>query len=64
VPVFVGVGDNDPYALAGARALNKALAAAGARALTFKEYPGVEHLAIVREALPDAFAVFDGVAGK
>ncbi|WP_439626658.1 dienelactone hydrolase family protein [Gemmata sp.] len=64
VPVFVGVGDKDPYALAGARGLNAALAAASAKALTYKEYPGVEHLVIVREALPDAFAVFDRAAAK
>jgi dienelactone hydrolase len=64
LPTFVGVGDKDSLALAGARALNKALTAANAKAVTYKEYPGVEHLVIVREALPDAFAVFDKVAGK
>lgn len=64
LPVFVGVGDKDSLALTGARALNKALTAAGAKSVTYKEYPDVEHLVIVREALPDAFAVFDAVAGK
>ena len=38
--------------------------AGGAKAVTYKEYPGVEHLVVVREALPDAFAVFDAAAGK
>jgi predicted esterase len=61
LPVFVGVGDKD-FALAGARSLNKALTAAGAANATYKEYPGLEHLVIVREALPDAFAVFDKAA--
>jgi predicted esterase len=64
LPVFVGVGEKDGLALAGARALNKALAGGGAKAATYKEYPGVEHLVIVREALPDAFAAFDRAAGK
>lgn len=64
LPTFVGVGDRDSLAVTGARALNKALAAAGAKRLTYKEYEGVEHLVIVREALPDAFAVFDDAARK
>jgi len=60
-PLFVGVGEKDGIALAGARGLNKALAA-GAKNLTYKEYPDVEHMVIVREALPDVFAVFDRAA--
>lgn len=62
LPVFVGVGDKDTIGLGGARSLNKSLA--GAKNLTYKEYPGVEHLVIVREALPDVFVLFDRVAGK
>ena len=61
LPVFIGVGDKD-FALAGARALYKALADGGAKNATLKEYPGVEHMVIVREALPDVFAVFDARA--
>jgi predicted esterase len=57
LPLFVGVGDKDALALTGARALNKALG--GAQNLTYKEYPNVEHMVIVREALPDVFAAFD-----
>jgi pimeloyl-ACP methyl ester carboxylesterase len=64
LPTFVGVGDKDSLALGGARSLNKALTAANAKAVTYKEYPDVEHLVIVREALPDAFAVFDAAARK
>ena len=55
LPVFVGVGDKD-FALKTAKNLNTALDKAKAK-VTFKEYPDVEHLVIVREALGD---VFDG----
>jgi predicted esterase len=60
LPVFIGVGDKD-FALGGARGLNKALAAAGAKAITYKEYPNIEHLVIVREALPDVFNSWDAL---
>ena len=53
LPVFVGVGEKDTLALNSARSLRKALADAGAKAVTYKEYAGAEHLVIVREALPD-----------
>jgi predicted esterase len=59
LPLFVGVGSKD-FALRGAKSLSKALADAGAKRATFKEYPELEHLMIVREALPDVFAIFDG----
>ena len=61
LPVFVAAGEKD-FGLGMARALNKVLTAGGAKAVTYKEYPGVEHLLIVREALPDVFALFDTVA--
>lgn len=61
LPVFVGVGDKD-FALGGAKALHKSLVAGGAKAAAYKEYAGVEHMVIVREALPDVFAVFDRAA--
>lgn len=63
LPTFVGVGTAD-FAAAGGRSLGKALTDAGAKKVTVKEYAGVEHLVIVREALPDVFALFDKVAGK
>ena len=62
LPVFVGVGTAD-FALKSSRSLVKALADGGARRVTSKEYPDLEHLVIVREALPDVFAMFDGVGG-
>ena len=62
VPLFIGVGEKDGVALAGARALNKSLV--GAKSLTYKEYPNIEHMVIVREAQPEVFAVFDRAAGK
>lgn len=61
LPVFIGVGSED-FALAGSRKLRDDFAAAGAKAVTFKEYPGLEHLVIVREALPDVFVMFDPLA--
>ena len=61
LPLFVGVGSKD-FALRGAKALHKSLAAAGAKRATFREYPDLEHLLIVREALPDVFAGFDEAA--
>ena len=58
LPLFVGVGEKD-FALAGARSLNKALTAGGAKRVTYKEYPDLEHLLVVRESLADVFALFD-----
>jgi predicted esterase len=57
LPAFVGVGEKDALMLAAVRGLNKALAGS-AKKLTYKEYPHVEHMVIVREALPDVFEVF------
>jgi len=59
--VFVAAGEKD-FGLAPAKSLHKTLASGGAKNATFKEYPGVEHLLIVRAALPDAFAAFDTAA--
>lgn len=61
LPLFIGVGEKDTLALTTARGLNKSLVASGAKKVSYKEYP-VEHMMIVREALPDAFALFDRVA--
>ncbi|MEY4672563.1 MAG: hypothetical protein RL148_347 [Planctomycetota bacterium] len=57
LPFLVGVGTRD-FALQGARSLNARLEALGAPT-TLREYPDVEHLAIVQIALPDVFAFFD-----
>lgn len=60
LPVFIGVGDQD-FALKTAKGLNTALETAKAKKVTYKEYPDVEHLVIVREALGDVFDLFDKV---
>jgi predicted esterase len=60
LPTFVGVGEKDGLMLNAVRSLNKVLAG-GAKKLTFVEYPHVEHMVIVREALPDVFKMLDGV---
>ncbi len=60
LPIFVGVGTAD-FALNGSRELMKNLKAGSAKNLTAKEYPKIEHMVIVREALPDVFAIWDMV---
>lgn len=60
LPVFIAAGEKD-FGLAPAKALHKALEAGGAKNATFREYPGLEHLLIVRDALPDVFESFDRV---
>ena len=59
VPTFVGVGAKD-FALGMAQSLSAALKKGGADRHEFKEYDDIEHLAIVRVALPDVFAFFAG----
>ena len=61
LPVFVGIGDKDLIS-SGAKNLYKSLTAGGAKNVAYKEYAGVEHMVIVREALPDVFAMFDRAA--
>ena len=51
------------FALAGANGLHRALQAAGASS-DFREYSGVEHLAIVQLALADVFRFFDQVLAR
>jgi predicted esterase len=63
LPVFVGVGEQD-FARRTAKALHTALTDGKAKQVTFKEYPAVEHLLIVREALGDVFDVFDTLAKR
>jgi predicted esterase len=58
LPVFVGCGRED-FLLGGAKGLDNVLKKAGATQLTYKEYPGVEHMLIVQEALPDVFKFFE-----
>jgi pimeloyl-ACP methyl ester carboxylesterase len=63
LPHFVGIGSAD-FARRGALRLRDDLAAAGVRSITFREYPDIEHLAIVQVALGDVFAFFDAIAGR
>lgn len=59
LPTFIGVGGADALALNGAKGLNKALIESGAGRVKLKVYADVEHLVIVRQALPEVFALFD-----
>jgi predicted esterase len=63
LPFFIGVGEKDGLALTEARGLNKALAPS-AKKLTYTEFPRVEHMVIVREALPSVFEQFDKAAAE
>ena len=63
LPVFIATGEKD-FALGYARDLNRTLIAGGVKNVTFKEYPGIEHLLVVRESLPAAFELFENVAAK
>ena len=57
VPFFVAAGERD-FGRGGAQSLAAQLEQLGVDA-TYREYPNVEHLAIVQVALPDVFAFFD-----
>lgn len=57
---FVGAGEQD-FGRAGAAALARRLTEAQARS-TYREYPDVEHLAIVQAALDDVFQFLDEAA--
>jgi pimeloyl-ACP methyl ester carboxylesterase len=62
LPFFVGVGERD-FARSGALQLHRQLGAASAPS-TLREYPDVEHLAIVQLALPDVFTFFDAALAR
>ena len=64
MPIFIGFGDKDPLGEQFAKSFNESLINMQAKNVTFKEYPGLENLTLVREALPDVFAMFDRVAKK
>jgi predicted esterase len=57
LPVFIGCGGED-FLLGGSKRLAESLKKAKATLTTYKEYPGIEHLLIVQEALPDVFKFF------
>ena len=58
LPFFVGVGTED-FALRGSRGLVASLKRAEVANLEAREYPNIEHLAIVQVALDDVFAFFE-----
>lgn len=58
LPTFIGCGSED-FLLSSARAFQRALEKAGAAKMTYKEYPGIEHIVVVQEALPEVFRFFD-----
>ncbi len=60
VPFFIGVGSRD-FLLRNVNALHDSLTAAEVKTVVFREYPDLEHLVIVQQALPDVFAFFDGI---
>jgi predicted peptidase len=57
-PFFVGIGSED-FALKSAKDLADGLMRAGVTNVTYREYPTIEHLAIVQVALGDVFRFFD-----
>lgn len=59
LPFYVGVGKDD-FALGSARSLSNALKKANAERIRFREYDNVEHMMIVREAVPDVFRFWEG----
>lgn len=63
VPFFVCVGVQD-FAYTNARKLAFELKKANVKSVRFREYPDVEHLVIVQEALPDVFGFFDEMAQR
>ncbi len=58
LPFFVGVGSED-FLLRGSKNLADNLRRAEVATVIFREYPTIEHLAIVQVALPDVFRFFD-----
>jgi predicted esterase len=63
IPFFVVVGTQD-FAYSNARKLAFELKRAGVKSVRFREYPDIENLLIVQEALPDVFAFFDELAQR
>jgi len=61
LPFFVGIGSED-FAARASKDLADTLRRAGLTNVIFREYPGIEHLAIVQVALPDVFRFFDEAA--
>jgi predicted esterase len=58
LPFFVGIGSED-FAKEGATSLADSLKKAEVATIIYREYPTIEHLAIVQVALADVFKFFD-----
>ncbi len=58
-PFFIGCGNAD-FALTGTRSLAASLKKVQGVKVTIREYDDIEHLLIVREAIPDIFRALDG----
>ncbi|MCX7701346.1 MAG: alpha/beta fold hydrolase [Gemmataceae bacterium] len=54
LPLFVGIGTDD-FLIGSAKRLSDSLKRLNLPRMQFKEYPNVEHMMIVREAIPDVF---------
>jgi predicted esterase len=63
LPFFVGVGTED-FAQDDASALADRLKKAEVANVIYREYPEIEHLAIVQVALADVFKFFDSIVAK
>ena len=62
LPVFLGGARQGQFQFMSARGLHRFLTEAGATNVTYKEYPGVDSLLLVRSAAADVFALFDAAA--
>lgn len=58
-PVYLACGDRDTLSLGSARTLASAAAAARLERFRYDERPGLDHLLIVGETMPEVFAFFD-----
>lgn len=63
LPFFVGVGRED-FAFQGARGLAESLRRGGVARVEYREYPDIEHLAIVQAAMGDLMRFLDGLFNK
>lgn len=58
-PLYLACGDRDSLAIGAARTLAGAAAAAQFESFRYDERPGVDHLLIVGETMPEVFAFFE-----
>jgi len=63
LPFFIGCGTED-FAIRGAKSTAKSLMEAGVETVEFRDYPDIEHIAIVQVALPDVFQWYDRLLTK